>query len=72
MAFDLGIERGSTEDAVLRVEADGRPRGEFAVAAGRPPQRIVLAVGGATRLRLAVAGGRGRVVLGNPRVYPER
>jgi hypothetical protein len=72
VAFDLGIERGSREDAVLRVEADGRPRGQFTVAAGRPPQRIVLAVGGARRLRLAVVRGRGRVVLGNPRVYPER
>ena len=72
LALDLGIERASTKSAGLRVEVDGQPRGLFTVEPGHPPQRIVLDVGGAKRLRLAVIGGSGRVVAGNLRVYPER
>ena len=72
LALDLGIERGSNADAVLRIEADGRPRGLFPLQPGHAPQRIVLTVGGARRLRMAVISGGGRVVIGSPRVYPER
>jgi hypothetical protein len=71
LAFDLGIERGSTKSAMLRIEADGRPRGLFTVEPGHPPQRIMLDMAGAKRLRLVVVGGDGRVVAGNARVYAE-
>jgi len=72
LAFDLGIERGSSADAVLRIEADRRPLGLFSLQPGHPPQRIVLSVGGVKRLRLALVSGGGRVVVGSPRVYPKR
>jgi hypothetical protein len=71
LAFDLGVERGTSGSAELRVEADGKPLGSFTAAAGSPPQRIVLDVRGAKRLRFRVgrADGGTRVVLGNARVY---
>jgi hypothetical protein len=72
LALDLGIERGSTKPAVLRIEAGGRPLGLFTVEPGHPPQRVVLAITSARRLRLVVVEGGGRVVAGNPLVYPAR
>jgi hypothetical protein len=72
LALDLGIERGSTKPAVLRIEAGGRPLGLFTVEPGHPPQRVVLAITSARRLRLVVVEGGGRVVAGNPLAYPAR
>jgi hypothetical protein len=69
LAFDLGMERGEAGRAVLRIESDGTPLGEFAVEAGHPPQRIVLPLRAARYLGFRVVSGTGRVVLGNPRLY---
>ena len=69
LAFDLGIERGSRGSAALRIAADGQPLALITAQAGSPPQRVVVPLGGAKRLGLRVVQGRGRMVLGNARVY---
>jgi hypothetical protein len=71
LAFDLGLVRGSTGEASLAVLGDGRPLALYDVAAGRPPQRIVVEVGGTQQVafRLVQHRGVGSLVLGNPRVY---
>jgi hypothetical protein len=63
--------RGSTGEASLAVLGDGRPLALYDVAAGRPPQRIVVEVGGTQQVafRLVQHRGVGSLVLGNPRVY---
>lgn len=69
LAFDLGVARGSRNGGELRVDMDGKPLGLFSIDPGRPPQRILLRLGPGQRLRFLVAGGSGRLVLGNPRIY---
>jgi hypothetical protein len=69
LALDLGVERGETGRAELRIDADGKPLGVFAVEAGHPPQRIFLPLPATRSLTLRVVSGNARVVLGNPRLY---
>jgi hypothetical protein len=71
VAFDLGLARGSRGEASLAVLADGRPLALYAVAAGNPPQRIVVMVAATRQIafRLVRRRGNGDLVLGNPRVY---
>jgi len=71
LAFDLGLRRGSSGEAELRIEADGRPIALFSATAGHAPQRVVLGLRGARRIRFSVsrAAPHARVVLGNARVY---
>ena len=69
LAFDLGMERGATGSAELRVDAGAKPLALFSVRAGAPPQRIVLPLGDARVLRFSVVGGGGHLVLGNARAY---
>ncbi len=69
LAFDLGLERGSTAASELRVDLDGTPAGLFSVEPGQAPERVTLALHGARRIALRVPRGAGRVVLGNARVW---
>lgn len=69
LAFDLGLQRGSTAAAELRVDLDGKPTGLFAVEPGHAPERFTLPLRGARRITLRVTRGAGRVVLGNARVW---
>ncbi len=69
LALDLGMARGSSGVAALRIDVDGKPVGVFSVAAGHPLQRVVVLLQPGRRLRLWVVEGVGRLVLGNPRIY---
>lgn len=71
LAFDLGVRRGGSGAATIRIDADGKPLAQVEVVSGHAPQRITLDLGGARRLRIRIVGGDGNavVVLGNARVY---
>jgi hypothetical protein len=71
LALDLGLERGSTGEAELRIEGDGKPLALLTATGGHAPQRVVFDVHGVKiiRFKVARAGPRARVVLGNARVY---
>ena len=72
LAFDLGVARGGRGTATIRIDADARPLAQVDVTAGHPPQRIVLDLGAARRLRIRCTAGTATVVLGNIRVYAAR
>lgn len=69
LVFDVGIARGSAAGASVRVEVDRRPVALLAVHPGHGPQRVSVPTAGARSVGFRVVEGRGRVVLGNPRLY---
>jgi hypothetical protein len=69
LALDLGVRRGGSGTAAVRLALDGRPVALHTVVAGAPAQRVTLDVRRARRFAVEVASGDVPVVLGNPRVY---
>jgi hypothetical protein len=68
LAFDLGLPRGATRPATLRLARDGRPVALYTIEPGAPPQRVMVQLVGVRQIELRVVEG-GAVVLGNARVY---
>jgi hypothetical protein len=69
LAFDLGVRRGGSGTAVVRLSLEGRPVALHTVTAGAPPQRVTLDVRRTRRFAVEVTSGDVAVVLGNPRIY---
>jgi hypothetical protein len=69
LALDLGVRRGGSGAAAVRLVLDGRPVALHTLGAGAPPQRVTLDVRRARRFAVEVTSGDVPVVLGNPRIY---